>query len=30
MQEIKTTGGVFTEEIREIVNANICKVFYCG
>lgn len=29
MQEIQTTGGVFTEESRKIVIKNICQVFDC-
>ena len=29
MQDIHTTGGLFTEESRRIVISNICKVFYC-
>ena len=29
MQEIQTTGGLFTEESRRIVVANICQVFDC-
>ena len=29
MEDIKTTGGIFTEESRRIVLANICKVFDC-
>ena len=29
MQDIQTTGGVFTEESRQIVVSNICRVFSC-
>ena len=29
MQDIQTTGGVFTKESRKIVIDNICKVFGC-
>ena len=29
MQDIQTTGGVFTEETRKTVIANICTVFDC-
>ena len=29
MQDIQTTGGIFTEESRKIVLSNICKVFDC-
>ena len=29
MEDIKTTGGIFTEESRRIVLTNICKVFEC-
>lgn len=29
MADIKTTGGVFTDEGREVVLSNICKVFGC-
>ena len=29
MQDIQTTGGIFTEEIRRRVVLNICKVFDC-
>jgi thiamine kinase-like enzyme len=29
MEDIKTTGGIFTEESRRIVLTNICKVFDC-
>ena len=29
MTDIKTTGGVFTEESRRIVVSNICSVFEC-
>ena len=29
MEDIKTTGGVFTEESRRIVLSNICRVFDC-
>ena len=29
MQDIQTTGGLFTEESRLIVVSNICKVFDC-
>ena len=29
MEDIKTTGGLFTEESRRIVLSNICKVFDC-
>ena len=30
MAYIQTTGGVFTEENRKIINTNICKVFECN
>ena len=29
MQEIQTTGGLFTEKARKTVKANICNVFDC-
>lgn len=29
MEDIKTTGGIFTSESRRIVVSNICKVFGC-
>lgn len=29
MADIQTTGGLFTDESREIITANICKVFEC-
>lgn len=29
MEDIKTTGGLFTEESRRIVLSNICQVFDC-
>ena len=29
MQDIQTTGGVFTEESRKTVTSNICRVFDC-
>lgn len=29
MQDIQTTGGIFTNESRKIVLSNICKVFDC-
>ena len=29
MEDIKTTGGIFTEESRRIVLSNICMVFDC-
>lgn len=30
MQDIQTTGGLFTEESRRIVVSNICRVFDCS
>lgn len=30
MNDVQTTGGVFTEEIRKTVVSNICGVFECG
>ena len=29
MADIQTTGGLFTDESRKIINANICRVFDC-
>lgn len=29
MDNIQTTGGVFTDEIRHLVLSNITKVFFC-
>lgn len=29
MQDIQTTGGIFTEESRKTVLSNICSVFDC-
>lgn len=29
MENIQTTGGLFTEEVRQTVLGNICKVFSC-
>lgn len=29
MDDIQTTGGLFTHESRRIINANICRVFDC-
>ena len=29
MDNIQTTGGVFTDEIRQLVLSNIKKVFFC-
>ena len=30
MNDIQTTGGVFTPEIRKIIEKNICSVFSCA
>ena len=30
MEDIQTTGGLFTEESRQIVVGNICRVFGCA
>lgn len=30
MEDIQTTGGLFTEESRRIVVSNICQVFECA
>ena len=30
MQDIQTTGGLFTEGSRQIVVSNICQVFECS
>lgn len=30
MGDIQTTGGLFTDESRKIINANICRVFDCN
>lgn len=30
LKDIQTTGGLFTEELRKNVVANICRVFYCS
>ena len=29
MADIQTTGGLFTDESRKIINSNICRVFGC-
>ena len=29
MADIQTTGGLFTDESRKIINSNICRVFEC-